>query len=265
MLGRALKMAFWVLYDHLGKLLVANLLWALGILVPGGMALSCVLSGNPSVQVYLGAPTALFTAVVGFPVLSAGLAHMAKQLIERKDGSLGDLFEGIRLYWRRATGVGGVFAFALTCLTTSAWFYASKLNEVAPMAGYALSALALWGVAFVLMAGLYVFPALVQKRTGVLETIKLSFLLVFANPLLSIGLALQSAALGAIALMAPPFLIFGYGVAVIVMMSSAYELLARQYATSDSPDGAEKGAAVDDSQDDYLNRGVRDALFPWKG
>lgn len=265
MLGRALKMAFWVVYDHTGKLLAANLLWALIVLVPGSIAASCILSGNPAVQLFLGVPGALLTALAGFPVMAVGVAHMAKQLIERKDGSLGDLFAGIRLYWRRAIGVGGILAIALTCLTTSVWFYASKLNEVAPILGYALSALALWGVLLVLLTGLYAFPALAQKRAGVVATLKLSILLVLANPFLSIGLGLQVCALGVIALLLPPFLFFLYGSVVMVLMSSAYELLARKYATPDSAEGPTKTIAPDDSQDDYLNRGVRDALFPWKG
>ncbi len=267
MLGRALKMAFWVMYDHAGKLMVANLLWALAILIPGGVATSCMLSGNLPVQVFVGAPLALFVAVVIFPVMSAGIAHMAKQLIEHKDGALGDMFEGVRLYWRRAIGVGGILAFVLMCLTTSVWFYAAKLNDVAPIAGYALSAIALWATVLAVLASLYAYPALVQKREGVVATLKLSLLLVLANPFLSIGLAMQVGALGVIALLLPPALLFLYGAVVMVVMSSAYELLARKYATLDSSDGSSKAAhpAVDDAEDDYLNRGFRDALFPWKG
>ena len=52
-----------------------------------------------------------------------------------------------------------------------------------------------------------------------------------------------------------PLFIFIYGGAVLVLLSSAYELLSRKY----------DHIASNDAADDYLNRGLRDFLFPWKG
>jgi hypothetical protein len=58
--------------------------------------------------------------------------------------------------------------------------------------------------------------------------------------------------------MAPLFFL-GYGVVLMAIVSSAYELLARTYAARDG------APPVDDAHDDYLNRGFRDLIFPWKG
>jgi hypothetical protein len=62
-----------------------------------------------------------------------------------------------------------------------------------------------------------------------------------------------------------------------VLATSAYEMLARKYAALEAHQAAEAAGAVpaaalskadqirEDAKDDYLNRGFRDFLFPWKG
>ena len=44
MLGRTLKMAFWVTYDHIGKLILANLMWSLVVFVPGLLGVTALLT-----------------------------------------------------------------------------------------------------------------------------------------------------------------------------------------------------------------------------
>lgn len=283
MLGRTLKRAFWVSYDHLGKLIVANLMWAMAILFPGLLALTAFRTGDPGIELVVGVPALVLTLGVLLPVMSAGLAHMAAQLIDTRDGSVMDLFTGIRLYWRRAIGVGFFFVLAVTCLSVSAWFYAVKLRDAAPWLGYAISALALWCLAFISLMAMLVMPALVQRKANLLETLKLTALLVLDNPLFCFGLAIQF--LGVIGLsLIPPVFLFLSGFMVMVLAASAYEQLARKYAALEAGQGGtlrpkgDPGAdghlqgvrgknalLVDDAEDDYLNRGFRDFLFPWKG
>lgn len=264
MLTRTLKMAFWVMYDHIGKLMVANLLWSLAIAIPGAFALAALLYGDPAVQVYCGIPGLIAALGVVLPIVSAGLAHMVKVLIDRKDGSVGDMLAGIRLYWRRALGLGLVYLFGTASLATSAWFYAAKLRDSAPFVGYALSALALWCLAFAALAGLLLMPTLVQKKERVLQTLKLAALLVLDNPLLVIGLAVHVFLFTAIIVPLWPLFFVVYGAVVLVLTSSAYEVLARKYAAA-AAGGVMLSSPKQDEQDDYLNRGVRDVFFPWKG
>jgi len=49
-----------------------------------------------------------------------------------------------------------------------------------------------------------------------------------------------------------------YGALCVVLSSCAYEMLHRKYAAGEA-------APRKDEDDDYLNRGFRDFLFPWKG
>ncbi|MCC6699042.1 MAG: hypothetical protein IT365_25690 [Candidatus Hydrogenedentes bacterium] len=269
MLTRTLKMSFWVIYDHMGKLIVANVIWAVAIAFPGTIAGVALFSGDVATVVFIGVPALTVAVGVVLPVGSAGLAHMIKMLIDHKDGSLSDMLGGIRMYWRRASGIGLTSLGLTACLGTSVWFYASALQDRAPLAGYVLSALALWCLVFFGVTALLLMPALVQKKQGTLATLRLAVLLVLDNPLLMIGLAFQVLLLTIVTVPVWPLFFVLYGAAVLVMASCAYELMARRYATLET--AKSHGVAADalpapaDEEDDYLNRGLRDVFFPWKG
>lgn len=185
---------------------------------------------------------------------------MVKTFIDTRDGSLSDFFTGIRRYWLRAMGVGAVYGIIMTSLVTSAWFYGTRLQNSVPVAGYALSGLAS-GSALVLASMAPLLPAtIVQRKIGVLPTIRLALFLVLANPLLIGALSVQCLILTILSCLIAPLFFAGYASAVICIGSAAYELLARKYdpARDHERDGS-------DAEDDYLNRGLRDLFFPWKG
>jgi len=279
MLSRAIKMAFWVTYDHLGKLILANLVWSLTFLVPLVFALTAFATGDPAISLFVGMPLTVLAVGVILPTMSAGLAHFAKELIDFRDGSVRDFFAGIRLYWSRAVKIGLLYVFALVSLSVSVWFYATRLGNSLPWLGYIISALALWCLLFVALTAMLVMPALVQKKGGVFATLKLAAMLVMDNPLFCLGLSLQLIVIAGCSLIIP-VLVFLSGSASAVLVSSAYEMLARKYAQKAQDLGVasvsaisggirgvtrEGAAVVEDEQDDYLNRGLRDFLFPWKG
>lgn len=278
MLGRALKMAFWVIYDHLGKLILANLLISLALMLVGAFAFAGLVYGDPLVRLTLGLPATVLCLGVVLPVGLAALAHMAKVLIDTRDGSLSDFFTGIRLYWRRAIAIGLIYLFVTTAFATSVWFYAAKLEDSVPWLGYAMSAVALWGLVFLVLTASLVMPSLVQKKVGVLETIKLASMLVLDNPVLTLGVTIQLIAITALMIPVPPLLFVFYFAVVAVLGTTTYEMLARKYAVvadlaGQSPDGKPRVTraalaaelAKQDEHDDFLNRGFRDFLFPWKG
>ncbi len=266
-------MAFWVTYDHLFKLIVVSMLWSLAVLAPGAFAVAALISGQPALMVVVGVPMGVLAFGVIGPVGSVGIAHMVKVLIDKRDGSLGDAFRGVRLYGRRAAGAGLVYLGLVVSLGVSVWFYAYMLRERAPWLGFAISAAAFWALVFVCLSALYAMPGLVQKREGVLATLRLSALLVLDNPLFTLGVAAQIAALTLLAIAVPPVLFFLYGGAIMAVAGSAYEMLSRKYenaiATREAGAGVGKPAQDakedPDQNDDYLNRGFRDFLFPWKG
>ncbi len=268
MLSRTLKMAFWMTYDHLGKLLLLNFLCALALVMPLGMAWAALASGDGVLMVVLAPPLALLALGGALPMACAGMAHFMKILIEKRDAALSDFFWGLRRYALRAVGVAVVFLAALACLTTSAWFYAAQLGATLPWLGYALSALALWCLIFTGMASLLVMPALVQKNAGVFAAWKVCMLLVLDNPLFCVGLMVYMLFCGAFCMLPPIFMCFSIA-PMMALSASAYEMLSRKYAAVAAvraSGAAAKTVNIDfgDAEDDYLNRGFRDFLFPWK-
>ena len=273
MLMRTLKMAFWVTYDHLGKLIVVNMLSVLLLMAPGGLAYAAIMSGDVHIALVVGCPMLVVTFGILLPLLAAAMAHMVKELIDTKDGSVRTFFSGLHCYAWRAVRVGLAYVLAVCCLVTSTWFYANRLGDSLPWLAYALSALALWALIFFALTALLVMPALVQKREGVWATFKLSALLVLDNPVFCFGLAMYWVLLASLALLPPVLFLFSLG-PQIVLESSAYEILSRKYAAVEAgavlahgfPWRKAKGT-IDwkDEEDDYLNRGFRDFLFPWKG
>jgi len=275
MFPRAIKMAFWVYYDHLGKLIIANVMLSLAVLLPGSFAMAALASGDAGLRLFVGVPLLVLTLGVVWPLMAAGLAHMLRILIETRDGSLRDFFDGMRLFGARAAGLGMLFVALFTGLAVCVWFYATKLAEF-PWLGYGLAAVAMWGLVFTALASLYAIPALVQKKAGVFASLRLASLLALDNPRFTIGIALHALFI-AIVSAAPPVLFFLSGSALLTLVSAAYEMLARKYAALQfERDGAvpphpihtvsHGGKLVfDDAGDDYLNRTFRDFLFPWKG
>jgi uncharacterized membrane protein YesL len=234
---------------------------------------------DPAIMVFIGVPLTVLALGIILPVTTAGLAHLAKELIDTRDGSVRDFFAGVRLHWKRAMGIGLLYMFGVASLAVSVWFYAAKVGNAAPWLGYTISALALWCLLLVTLMAMLVMPALVQKRGGIVATLKLAALLVMDNPLFCIGLAIQFIVVAGFSVIIP-VLVFLSGSVSVVLASSAYEMLARKYAqkaqdlTTDTASSAlggirgitrEGAAIIEDEQDDYLNRGLRDFLFPWKG
>jgi len=279
MLSRALKMAFWVYYDHFGKLVSSNLILS-GLLVALGMAgLAGLWTGDAAFVFLITVPSAVVSFGVVVPIFSAGLAHLVKELVDTGDGSFFDLFRGIGSYWRRAMCIGLIYIAATVVLLMSAWFYAVRLGSAAPWLGYGIAGLALWCLVLVILTQMLVMPALAQKKAGVAATLKLSALLVLDNVFFCAGLLVYFLILAALSVVIPPFGAFFSWSAAVVLSSTAYEMLARKYAAIEreragTADGAvgREGAVVsrggrlifDDTKDDYLNRGFRDFWTPWK-
>ncbi len=268
MLTRALKMTFWIAYDHMGKLIVVNFLCAVVLAFPLYLTGAAILTLDAHGLFRVAAP--LLVLVLGglLPVLGAGIAHMLKEVIDTRDGAVATFFAGVRRFWRRALRLGLAYSAAFGCLAASVWFYPVRLGQRWPLVGYSLGAIAVWVLVLLLLSAMYALPALVQRQAGVFATMKLSLLLVIDNPLATLGIAAHLAMVATFALVPPVFFFIAISLP-LVLVSSMYELFARKYAAQDAHRGPGRlpVRAIDfgDSQDDYLNRGFRDFLFPWKG
>ncbi len=268
-----MRMAFWIFHDHAGKLTAANI----GLVVLTGLpALAGFMAlGRPDGGVGLIAGALLLIAAfcVIMPVCAAAIAHLVKILIDRRDAEWRELFRGARMHWKSATALGLLYAGAAVTLGISVWFYTAQFGAALPWFGLILGGVSVWALIGLGLTFLYAVPALVQKGEGALPAMKLAALLVLDRPLLAGGLALQCAAFGLIAAVFVPVLLFFYAAWCVTLSCAAYELLARYYASvapvtapdpQQAPAAPGQRAVLSDGDDDYLNRGFRDFVFPWR-
>jgi hypothetical protein len=272
-LSRALKMAFWVAYDHLGKLLLVNLFSSALCALPL-VAAACLAFALSDVAFAGALSVACVLAFLLCSCCAVALAWMVRGLIETRDGSIGAFFTGLRRFALRGAALGLCYLLIAACLLSSVWFYAARTGATHPVVGYGLSALALWALVFFGLTALAAAPAMVHKNLGPFGAIRLAAVLAIDNPLFFTGLAVQSALLACAALLMPLLLACFALAPLVVLQCAAYEMLARRYAAVDAARVAGASAPgrrgpvrvdFDDANDDYLNRGFRDLIFPWKG
>ena len=269
MLLRTLKMSFWVVYDHLGKLLIVNILSACCVLLPLLYALRVYADGNLQKTVLISLPITAITLVCTVPVVQVGLLWMLKEIIEKRDSSLKTYFVGIRLFGIRAACLGFVYVMSTICLLTSVWFYGVRLGDRSPFIGYSLSAIAGWVWLFLLLSAMMVLPSLVNKNASIGGSMKIAAVLLIDNPLFMTGLAAHALILLAFCIAPPVFLLFSFA-PLAALQGSAYEMLSRKYAAiqehAAKTGKIDKSIVIDfgDGNDEYLCRGFRDLLFPWK-
>jgi hypothetical protein len=259
-------MAFWVAYDHLGKLLLVNLVCSAFCALPLIAAVAAVpyLSDTALPGVFLAAGTA---ALLCCSSCAAALAWMVRGLIKTRDVTVGAFFIGLRSFALRGAALGLCYLLAGACLLSSVWFYAAHLGAAHPVLGYGLSAIALWAALFLALTALAAPSAMAHGSVGPFGAIRLAALLVLDNPLLFAGLAAPSALIVGIALLVPVLLVSFALAPLVVLQCAAYEMLARRYAAVEAArlSGGPVRVDFDDANDDYLNRGFRDIIFPWKG
>ncbi|MCK5862252.1 MAG: hypothetical protein KAH38_07195 [Candidatus Hydrogenedentes bacterium] len=269
MLLRALKMSFWVFYDHLGKLLVVNFFSACCVLVPLLYAFHFFEIGDVQKVIWISFPVFLITVIFIIPLVQVGLLWMIKEIIEKRDGSLKTYFVGIRIFGLRAVGLGLIYVVCSMALLISVWFYAIRLGGHLPLVGYGLSALAGWMGLLLSLSALLVLPALINKNVGIGGAIKMAVVLLLDNPLFIIGVAVHGVVLLLFCVVPPVFLFLSFA-PLAALQGSAYEILSRKYAAFQAhvteTGGIDKSVTIDfgDEDDEYLCRGFRDLLFPWK-
>ncbi len=273
MLPRALKMAFWVVYDHLGKLLLANLASSFLCALPVALALAAAPHFSGAAALVFFSAAAVLASMAVFSC-AAALAWMVRGFIETRDGTVSLFFAGLRKFAPRGGALGLCYLFAGLCLLSSVWFYASRVGAAHPVIGYGLSAMALWSGVFLGLTALAAPSAMVQRDLGPAGAVKLAAVLVLDNPLFFAGLAVCSALMAAAAVLAPVLLVCFFLAPLVALHGAAYEMLARGYAAeaaarasgTAAPGGRGRARVdFDDANDDYLNRGLRDLIFPWKG
>jgi hypothetical protein len=205
----AFKRFFWLLYDHIGLIILANLLWLV-----------------------------LSLGVVTAPAATAGLAVLAARIAAGENASLRDLLRGFREHFVPSLKVGLFDALVILVLWVNVDFY-SHLSGRAALPGFLLAGLLVWGAAFWLLIHVHVYPLMIDGERGLRRLLRTSALLTLDNLSFTIGLALQSLMLVTLCVLT--------GVGLIVLLTSMLTLLhaaghrelLRKYRDDVAPDAPE--------------------------
>ena len=252
---RAQKMAFWVLYDFLGSLILLNLItlaavampvWLLARLLPGQIVPPAVLAGGLAAMAM------------------AGQANLIAALLAEEEFSLRVAWRGIAAFGGKALALCAVYAGSGMSAVLGLWFYWVRVAPERPLAGALLASVCAGTGAVTALSSFYGLPALVHRRGSLTRALHTSLLLAAWHPALTVALVLPSAAYGVV-LATPPGLLLLSTLPLVALSCSAYELLDRAYKLEEAlAQGETAPAGTLDEHDVFLNRGFTDLLFPWK-
>ena len=204
LLRPAFKRSIWSTYDHIGLLVLANLLWVV-----------------------------LCLPVVTAPAATAGLFHLARQIARGKDVSLRDFFVGFRGRFFPALKVGLVDLAALLVLWVNIDFY-SHMRGGAVIPGMILAAAMVWVAAFFLLMHVHLYPLLAGGESSLRQLLRKSALLTLDNLAFTIGIAFQAFSLSVLCVVTGAGLVLINASAEAVLLTVGHRELLRKY--SDDPE-----------------------------
>jgi len=183
----AFKRFFWMTYDHIGLMILANLMWLV-----------------------------LSLGIVTAPAATAGLASLAARIAAGEDVSVRDLLRGFREHFIPALKVGLFDLAVIVALWVNVDFY-SHLSGRAAIPGFLFAGLLIWGGAFWLLLHIHIYPLMVAGERSFRRLLRTSALLTLDNLSLTTGLALQSLMLLMLCILT--------GIGIIALLSAVLSLL----------------------------------------
>jgi uncharacterized membrane protein YesL len=202
LLRPAFRHAVWNTYDHLGLLVLANLLWL-----------------------------ALCLPVVTAPPATAGLFHLTRLLSRGEPGGLRDLVRGFRVHLTPALKLGALDLVATVLLWINVDFY-SHLGGFAAIPGMILAAALIWGAAFYLLMHAHLVPLVVGGERSLAQLLKKSALLTLDNLAFTLGITVQAISLTALCVITGAGLVLVGGSLVASLLVAGHRELLRKYADS---------------------------------
>jgi len=259
MLGRSLRVAFWLSYDFLGTAMLCNTLVMTGALVLLGAALSILAAADAIPEMALAA-FMLLCASAWAGAGAAGICQLWKAGLETRMASFRDFGDGLRAHGPKGAMAGVGLFIVEGAVLGAAVLYGGGFFTAPPLAGALLAGICL-GTALVLaMVGIWLWPVLVHTSGAWQTRLKLAMLLAAKRPGLSMGILCWYVAGAAIAVLLTPFVILWSLAPTMALSMAAYEWLDRQYAAGEGP--------FPDPNDplvlEYMDRSFRNFWFPWK-
>jgi uncharacterized membrane protein YesL len=206
MLRPAFRHAVWNTYDHLGLLVLANLLWL-----------------------------ALCLPVVTAPPATAGLFHLTRLLNRGEPAGLRDLLRGFRKHLAPSLKLGFLDLTAVLLLWINVDFY-GHLRGVAALPGMILAAALIWAGTFYILMHAHLMPLMVGGEHSMRQLLRKSALLTLDNLAFTVGITFQAASLAVLCVITGAGLFLLGGSLLASLLGAGHSELLRKYA--DSPDHA---------------------------
>jgi uncharacterized membrane protein YesL len=205
LLRPAFRQFFWLSYDHIGLLILANLLWIL-----------------------------LSLPIVTAPAATAGLFHLTAKIARREDPSLRDLIGGFRLFFKPASLIGLVDAAIAVILWINVDFY-SHLGGHASIPGMLFAGLIVWATAFWVLIHAHLFPLLISGERSVRSLFRKSAVLTLHNPAFTVGITVQNISVTVICAMTGIGLLAIAGALTAVLLTTGHRSLLSRYDPGSAP------------------------------
>lgn len=195
----------WNAYDHLGLLVLSNLIWI-----------------------------ALCLPVVTAPAATAALFHLGRRIADGERATVSDYFAGFREHFVPSLKVAAFTLAAAIAVWVNVDFY-SRLGGRAALPGMLLAAVILWIGAFVVLTHVHLLPLIAHGERGLRNALRKSALLVLDNPGFSIGIAVQAISVAVLCLVTGAGLVLALGSFLALLLATGHRELLKKY----SPDSSE--------------------------
>ena len=226
------KNFFWTAYDHLGGLIVINLLWsALSLPWLGAGFLLVSLGASRSNWAFL--TTVLLAVELVLVAPPAVLLFAAGARWARGESfQVRVLFAEVRRLAMRAQGLGLVVMVSTLLMLVNINFYLQFKGWL----GLVLSGTMTWLLVAVLLMVGYIFPLLVAQELGLWRTLHQSFLVALDNLKLSFGLLLATLLTLLVGMVSGVGLFCGLLAALALLMSLCFRRLLPKYTGEPLPE-----------------------------
>lgn len=198
----------WNAFDHLGLLVVANLIWI-----------------------------ALCLPVLTAPAATAALFHLGRIAASGGRPTIRDFFSGFRAHFVPSLKSAAFTLAAIVLVWVNVDFY-SHLGGRGAILGMILAAVILWAGVFAALMHVHLLPLIVSGERSLPTAIRKSALLVLDNPGFSVGIAAQALSVSALCVVTGAGLVLGLGSFLAVLLTTGHRELLKKYFP-DSPEAAE--------------------------
>lgn len=254
------KKTFWNTYDHIGRLILLNLLWTAFFPLPTYLTFWLIPAGG-----HVKIAATVLVGILTHSLATTGVFAATADIVDYRKFTLKRFLSGGREAYLRALVIS-LLAGLVFYLTYISMIFYLALEGTAGILGFFLAGVQVWIMLFVIAMCLYLLPLLTKKNWGIFKTIKWSAVLVVLKPGFSLLIMLQVLAASVII----GITIIG---AIVILMSLVSVFLGtnlREVLKELEAEGEPKKRPTswkeifgEERKREEEPRGIKDILRPW--